>query len=136
MRTAAIYSYSAMPNNEAIRRQRKQCEALARTLRHQATVVFTDQAGDRTALRALLDHAAAGRIDAAVTWHIDRFGRQPLDLIRVLDTLAQAGVEVHTVTGGRIDATDHHARRIATVMVRHHAQSCGSPTNLESQAQS
>lgn len=72
--TAAIYTSSARPDHEAIRRQREQCEALARTLGCRATVLFADEAGDRTALGGLLQHANAGRVDAVVVWHI---GVQP-----------------------------------------------------------
>ncbi|MGH3450170.1 MAG: recombinase family protein [Haloechinothrix sp.] len=112
MSTAAIYTYSAMRDQESIRRQREHCEAFARS-RGWATVTVTDGAGHRTGLAALLEQASLGDVDAVLAWHIDRFGRRPFDLLRVLDTLDRAGVEVHTVTGGRINATDHYARRLA-----------------------
>lgn len=99
--------------SESIRRQRERCEALARTLGLQVTATVADEAGDRTGLAALLEQANVGQVNAVLAVHIDRFGRRPLDLLHVLDTLDKAHVEVHTVTGGRINATENYARRLA-----------------------
>lgn len=128
MHTAAVYTYSVLTNQEAICRQRERCQALARTLGCQTMIPFEDEAGDRTALDALLEHANAGRIDVVVASHIDRFGRHPLDLLRVLDALDRASVEVHTVTGGRIDTADRYPWRAAVMIVSASGQRQGSAT--------
>lgn len=39
-------------------------------------------------------------VDAVVASDIDRLGRHRLGLLRVFDTLHEAGVEVHTMCGG------------------------------------
>lgn len=131
MRLAAIYTYSAVPNDTAARHQRERCQTLARTLGLRVMPTVADEAGDRTGLASLLEQADLGRIEAVLASHIDRFGRRPLDLLRVLDTLDKAHVEVHTVTGGRIDTTGRYAPLIAamTASVRRPGRRITPPTS-------
>ncbi|WP_454114999.1 recombinase family protein [Microbacterium lacticum] len=98
MVTAAIYTYTAVPNPASVARQRAACEALARLHGYTDIDVFQDEAGDRSALDRLLADGTAGTVTVLVVHRLDRLGRQHSKSQRVRGQLDAAGVRILEAT--------------------------------------
>ncbi|MFF4652394.1 recombinase family protein [Streptomyces sp. NPDC001380] len=76
--------------------------------------VFEDKASgkntDRPELAAVLDYMRAG--DTLVVWKLDRLGRSLIDLVTIVDGLAQRGIGFKVVTGAlsAVDTTSADGR--------------------------
>ncbi len=73
------------------------------------TVILEDQdiqSGldvERRGYKVILQAARDGRIDAAVCWRFDRWGRNVLEALRSFQELADIGIKVHSVSEGSDD---------------------------------
>lgn len=110
-----ICTYAPCPTRQQHAASASDARLSPATLGLRVTVTVDDEADDRTGLAALLEHANLRRIDAVLTPAPQPLRPTPLDLLHVLDTIDKASVEVHTVTGGRIDTIDGYASRIAAM---------------------
>jgi site-specific DNA recombinase len=58
----------------------------------------------------------SGRIDAVVTWHLDRLNRSPVELERLIPLLERHSVQVQTVTAGVLDIGTPSGRAVARTL--------------------
>jgi site-specific DNA recombinase len=105
-----------------VERQRKDCAQLAAKLGWQVVDTYTDNdisaysGKRRPEYERMLADLATGRIDAVVTWHLDRLNRSPVELERLIPRLEQRGVQVQTVTAGVIDIGTPSGRAVARTL--------------------
>jgi len=87
--------------------QREACEAYITSQKHEGWAVlpnlysdggFTGANTDRPALQRLLDDIRAGRIDAVVTYKVDRLSRSLLDFARLMELFEAHGVSFVSIT--------------------------------------
>ena len=75
---------------------------------------FTDKAtgtkADRPEWNRCLDQLRAG--DTLVIWKIDRLGRNLRDLIDIVNSLAERGIGVRSLTNGTLDTTTAHGKLV------------------------
>ena len=90
-----------------VERQRKDCARLAAKLGWRLIDTYTDNdisaysGRRRPEYERLLTDLTSGRIDAVVTWHLDRLNRSPVELERLIPLLERHGVQVQTATAAR-----------------------------------
>lgn len=87
--------------------QREACEAYIASQRHEGWTAlpsvcsdggFSGANTDRPAMRRMLDDIAAGRVDAVVTYKVDRLSRSLLDFARLMEVFEEHGVSFASVT--------------------------------------
>jgi DNA invertase Pin-like site-specific DNA recombinase len=87
--------------------QRESCEAYVTSQKHEGWIVlpevysdggFTGANTERPALQRILDDIRAGKIDAVVTYKVDRLSRSLLDFARLMELFEQHGVSFVSVT--------------------------------------
>lgn len=75
---------------------------------------FTDKAtgtkADRPQWGRCLDHLRAG--DTLVIWRIDRLGRNLRDLIDIVNSLAERGIGVRSLSNGIVDTSTAHGKLV------------------------
>jgi DNA invertase Pin-like site-specific DNA recombinase len=96
-RKAAVYVRISRDREGAglgVQRQEQDCRGLAERLGWHVIGVYCDNdvsASDRRRKRKdylrLCDDLKAGRVDAILTWHMDRLHRQPAELEQFIDLL-------------------------------------------------
>jgi DNA invertase Pin-like site-specific DNA recombinase len=105
-----------------VERQRKDCVQLATVLGWQVIDTYTDNdisafsGRRRPEYERLLADLTSGRIDAVVTWHLDRLNRSPVELERLIPLLERHSVQVQTVTAGVIDIGTPGGRAVARTL--------------------
>ena len=94
--------------------QREACEAYVASQRHEGWTCLPDRyddpncsggSMDRPALRRLLTDVEAGRLDAVLTYKVDRLSRSLLDFARIFGKFDQHGVAFCAVTQSFNSAT-------------------------------
>jgi len=87
--------------------QREACEAYIASQKHEGWVALPDVYSDggftganteRPALQRMLDDVRAGKIDAVVTYKVDRLSRSLLDFARLMELFEEHGVSFASVT--------------------------------------
>src|SRR5215212_9688121 len=105
-----------------VKRQRQDCEKLAKDRKWDVTETYTDDDRSafsgkvRPAYEAMMADLAAGKLDAVVAWHPDRLHRSPVELERFIDVVNVAGAEVATVQAGEFDLGSAAGRMVARVV--------------------
>jgi site-specific DNA recombinase len=105
-----------------VERQRKDCAKLATVLGWQVVDTYTDNdisaysGRRRPEYERLLMDLTCGRIDAVVTWHLDRLNRSPVELERLIPLLERHNVQVQTVTAGVLDIGTPSGRAVARTL--------------------
>ena len=105
-----------------VERQRKDCVTLAAALGWLVVDTYTDNdvsaysGRRRPEYERLLADVITGRIEAVVTWHLDRLNRSPVELERLIPLLEQRAVTVQTVTAGVIDIGTPSGRAVARTL--------------------
>lgn len=113
---AAVYLRQSLDRTGemlAIARQRKSCLELCDE-RGWAPVEYVDndmsasnKRKKRPAFEQMIVDLAAGKVEAVVTWDLDRLYRQPTDLERLIDLAEARGLLLATITGDADLATDN-----------------------------
>lgn len=124
-RNAAIYARISSDDGTAlgVKRQEKECRALAARLGWQVAELFVDNdvsayaRTHRPSYERLLNALAEGRLQAVLAWHPDRLNRRPADLERFLDVIEGNGVAVETVSAGAVDLSTPSGRAVARTLV-------------------
>lgn len=58
----------------------------------------------------------AGRVDAILTWHMDRLHRQPAELEQFIDLLEGRDIAIQTVKAGEIDPNSPSGRVVLRML--------------------
>ncbi len=110
MRAALYARYSSEQQSEnSIEDQLRLCRELAARLGARAVEVYTDYAisGSSTVNRPgflkLIEDGRAGSFDVVIAEDLDRLSRDQADTATLFKQMEFAGVEIHTVAGGRVD---------------------------------
>src|SRR5262245_31280355 len=110
---AAVYlrqSLDKLGDELAISRQLEECVALCERKEWTWTKYEENNTsaskGTRPVYRQMLDDIEAGKVDAVVTWNLDRLHRQPIELEHFLALARKTGIAVSTCTGDVNLATD------------------------------
>lgn len=120
MRAALYHRVSTLDQDPTLARDELRTAARARGME---VVIDETESGsgarnDRPGLQRVLEAARRGRIDAVVTWKIDRWGRSALDLLNNVRVLEDSGVRFLATSQG-IDIKpggDPMSRLILTVL--------------------
>lgn len=74
--------------------------------------IFTDKMSgardDRQGFQEALEFLRTG--DVLVAWHLDRIGRSTIDLIKIVNSLAERDIGIKTLQGQVIDTTTSHGK--------------------------
>jgi DNA invertase Pin-like site-specific DNA recombinase len=117
-----------------VKRQRADCEELARQLGASVVDVFEDDDSSayngrlRPHYERLLERVQDRTIDLVLAWHTDRLHRSPLELEHFIRVVEMAECAVRTVTAGDLD--------LSTVEGRMHARIIGAVARGESEHKS
>jgi len=76
---------------------------------------YSGSKSDRPALNEMMKDAAKGKFDVVVVWKIDRLARSTTDLLNILMTLKNGGVDFVSTTQA-IDTTNSMGRMIMTFL--------------------
>jgi DNA invertase Pin-like site-specific DNA recombinase len=76
---------------------------------------YSGSKSDRPALNEMLKDSAKGKFDVVVVWKIDRLARSTTDLLNILMTLKNGGVDFVSTTQA-IDTTNSMGRMIMTFL--------------------
>jgi DNA invertase Pin-like site-specific DNA recombinase len=76
---------------------------------------FSGSKSDRPALNEMMGDAAKGRFQVVVVWKIDRLARSTADLLNILLTLKNSGVDFCSTTQA-IDTTTSYGRMVMTFL--------------------
>jgi site-specific DNA recombinase len=105
-----------------VKRQQKDCDALAKRKGWPVARVFVDndisawKGQRRQQYSAMLAAIREGDIDAVVVWHLDRLHRSPKELEQFFDACDAAGVAHLATVTGDIDLATHQGRLHARLM--------------------
>lgn len=122
---AAVYariSDDRLGDEAGVRRQEDDCRRLAERRGWPVAEVYVDndtsayRSRSRPAYERLVDDLKTGRVDAVVTWHLDRLWRQPRDLEAFLDVCDQAGVKALATVTGDVDLGTADGRFMARIL--------------------
>ncbi len=125
MLAAALYvriSQDRAGDELGVKRQREDCEKLAKARGWEVGEVYTDDdrsafsGKPRPAYEAMMTAIETGTVNAVVAWHPDRLHRSPVELERFIDVINAAGVEVATVQAGEFDLGSAAGRMVARVV--------------------
>jgi site-specific DNA recombinase len=125
-RKAAVYVRISRDREGAglgVQRQEQDCRELAQRLGWQVVGVYCDNdvsASDRRKKRneylRMCDDVKAGRVDAILTWHMDRLHRQPAELEQFIDLLEGRDVAIQTVKAGEVDPNSPSGRMVLRML--------------------
>jgi DNA invertase Pin-like site-specific DNA recombinase len=128
MSTAAAAIYVRISKDEekddgqkgglGVKRQRRDCEALAKRLGWRVVGVYEDndvsatKRTPRPAYVRMMDDVERGRVEAVVVWDVDRLTRTPRELEDIIDHADRVGLRLASV-GGEIDLATEQGRMAA-----------------------
>src|SRR5215207_7101493 len=125
-RTVGIYCRISKDDGDGqglgVRRQEKDCRALAERKGWAVAEVFTDNdvsaynGRRRAAYARMLDALRSGVIDGLVVWHLDRLTRRPAELEAFLDVCDKAGVSSLATVTGDVDLGTDDGRFLARIL--------------------
>jgi len=105
-----------------VKRQEKDCRALAERKGWTVSEVFTDNDTSayngraRPAYNRMLDALKEGAIDGVVVWHLDRLTRRPAELETFFDVCDAAGVRSLATVTGDVDLGTDDGRFLARIL--------------------
>jgi DNA invertase Pin-like site-specific DNA recombinase len=79
-------------------------------------VSASDRRKKRKEYLRLCDDVKAGRIDAILTWHMDRLHRQPAELEQFIDLLEGRDIAIQTVKAGEVDPNSPSGRMVLRML--------------------
>lgn len=91
---AAIYTYTAAPNDLNRDRQKAACDDAAASAGYEVSAWLHDEAGDRSGLDLLGSHLYDDCFDAIVIHDQYRFGRSTNAFLEVIEVVKAAGVRL------------------------------------------
>ncbi len=125
-KVCVIYTRISKDDKEdeaGVKRQEKECRALAQRLGWPVSRVYSDNdlsAYNRRVVRPqyrdLLDDIRAGRVTRLVIWHTDRLYRQPRELEDLVDIVEISHLDIATVRAGDIDLGTSTGRMVARML--------------------
>src|ERR1039457_1018978 len=119
MKKVAIYM-RVSTSGQTVENQRLELEAYCQRQGWTITKVYEDSGfsgskSDRPALNEMLSDASKGLFAAILVWKIDRLARSTADLLRILLTLKNHGVDFVSTTQA-IDTTTSYGRMVLTFL--------------------
>jgi DNA invertase Pin-like site-specific DNA recombinase len=131
---AGIYvriSADRLGDAAGVRRQRKECEALCKSLKWQVVAVYEDndvsayRNRKRRGYEHLISDLKDGTINAIVARHPDRLVRRTRELEDLIDLIEATGAKVKTVMAGDYDlstASGRMAARVVGAVAQHESE--------------
>lgn len=122
---AAIYvriSNDKAGQGLGVTRQEEACRKLADQLGCTSVKVYQDNdisaysGKKRPGYLAMVEDITNGQIDIVIAWSPDRLTRQMKELESLIDTVTEAGIEIQTLQGGRVDLNTPGGRMNARMM--------------------
>jgi len=125
-RTVGIYTRISKDDGDGqglgVRRQEKECRALAERKGWTVVEVFTDNDTSayngrrRPSYERMLDALRSGTIDGVVCWHLDRLTRRPAELEAFFEVCDKAGVSSLATVTGDVDLGTDDGRFLARIL--------------------
>jgi DNA invertase Pin-like site-specific DNA recombinase len=122
---AAIYVRISRDREGAglgVDRQEADCRELAKRLGWKVQQVYVDNdisaysGKARPEYRALLEAVTSGRVRGILAWHTDRLHRRATELEEFVTIAEQTGLQVETVTAGKLDLSTPSGRMVARML--------------------